>query len=424
MFPAAILCSCGAESPFSQEENGNKVMCEFHKSSLDLDVRTDNVVVNSPSRAGANEIALDDFTVWFYKDGSDTPVSHYKFGEMSDVILLEKGEYVVKATFGEDVEAEWETPYFAGSSKSFSVNPNEITTDIGVIPCKLQNVKVSIVFDPELANATGDDASVEVKVSNGKSLKFSKTETRNGYFRLGSEKTLVATFEGTLDGAKTSESKSLDNIEAGNHYRITFRKHIHGNDNHGSVSGDVSISASVDVENIDKNVTLEEQNKPLEDEMRPKEEDPENPDGPGKEDPVGPQITPQGKITFDDWNVNPDACILNVHSNTGITAFDVEIKSEILTPEELSSVGLASNLDLITGTDPDGKDLSEGLSNLGFPIKDQVENQKDIEFDITKFMPMLKMLGMGEGVRDHIFVLKVSDSEGMNSIELKIRITD
>ena len=93
---------------------------------------------------------------------------------------------------------------------------------------------------------------------------------------------------------------------------------------------------------------------------------------------------------------------VKVDSETGITAFTVDIKSDTLTPEVLSGVGLTDHLDLVN---PGA--YAEALSGLGFPVN--VGGMKDVpEFDISGLVPLLGALGSG----DHRFILTVSDAGG------------
>ena len=103
-------------------------------------------------------------------------------------------------------------------------------------------------------------------------------------------------------------------------------------------------------------------------------------------------------------------CKLFVTSTTGITAFDVDIISDKLTPEELEGVGLAAHMDLVNPGS-----LEEPLSGLGFPVN--VGGEKSVEFNITGFLPMLGALGAAE----HTFKLTVTDETGTTEKELKLK---
>lgn len=421
---ALILSSCGAESPFSPpapNPSGKDDMCEFHKSAINLDVKSDDNVW-TPTRGGETDVNINNFKISFMKDGE--VVKTHIYGEMPDIVMLEKGVYQVIANYGEDRPAEWENPVFYGESGEFEVSPEVITTDIDPIKCVLKNVKVCIVFDQELANSIGDDGYIEVKVGNGQGLKYYKDETRAGYFRIQEEKTLVATFHGKINDTEISETKSLDNIEGGVSYEVTFKLHSHNGINQGDANTNVNVDASVDYENIENNVTVK--NELLTDDSeRPKQDDGNeddnkgNGDDPGTSDEEGPKVSAREPIVLDDWNVAVEglSCVLDVHSESGITGFKVKINSATLTDEILTGVGLASEFDLISCKTAAGADVKEGLSGLGLPVADEVEGQKDVVFDVSQFMGLLGIYGAA----DHVFVLTVSDAQGTTVKELKLR---
>ena len=94
---------------------------------------------------------------------------------------------------------------------------------------------------------------------------------------------------------------------------------------------------------------------------------------------------------------------IEINSETGITEFKVVIDSDTLDADELDSVGLQPELDLINPGE-----FEAGLKDCGFPVKDQVDGQTHVSFSITDFIPMLGALGAGQ----HKFILKVTDANG------------
>ena len=101
-----------------------------------------------------------------------------------------------------------------------------------------------------------------------------------------------------------------------------------------------------------------------------------------------------------------DTCMIRITAPLAIKDFEIEIVSNALTPEELQAVGLAAEFSLVNSTD-----MFTSLSNLGFPVGDEVYNQTLISEDklnISDFLGVLGMLGAG----DHDFVMTVTDMEG------------
>lgn len=406
---ALLSAGCSKEDPFGNDEAGSG---QFLKSALAVDLKNDEMVKqNAPTRADVN---LDDFNVIFTKDGQTAPVAKYKYSEMPEVVTLPAGDYICTATLGEDRNAEWESPYFLGKSEAFEVRSYEITSYIDPIECRLENIKVSIVFDSDLLAHMSPDSYVEVKVGDNEGLKYGTDEAaaeKAGFFKHTAENSLVATFYGKIDGVSAVETKSMQDVSKGNHYRITFRRHNHDADPTGDGNASLMVDATVTVTDVERNVPQAEDTL-LDDSERPGEDngDPDQP-----QPAAAPTITGLAPVNLDVVNdgATLTSCVLLIHSSApgGITEFTCDIESPTLTPDELASIGLASHLDLVNTPD----DMSEVLSNLGFPVR--VGGHSDAEFKITGFLGMLQALGAGE----HHFVLKVSDANGTTEKVLKIK---
>lgn len=99
-------------------------------------------------------------------------------------------------------------------------------------------------------------------------------------------------------------------------------------------------------------------------------------------------------------------CDLKVTAPLTIADFNVEIVSETLNADQLSSVGLTSKFSLVNSTE-----YFEKLAGLGFPIGDEVAGKSELDLSISNFLSLLAMLGPG----DHDFVMSVTDVEGNNT---------
>lgn len=433
-----LLGSCAAEAPFEGPGEPERKLVEFPKSALDFDVMADEDI-KVQTRAGEDEVNLDDFVINFLRNDG-TNVKTVKYGEMPDIIMLPQGTYTISATYGDkSLDAAWNNPVFDGISGEFNVTKDEIST-IDPIKCYLSNVKVNIDFSSLLTDAMSDDSYVEVKVANRTGLQYNKeTGNKSGYFRVENEETLVATFNGKINGADVSETKSLSNITSGCLYQITFKLHSTNGSDVGDTDAAVQIDATVNYENIQKDITVEDE--PLTDSERPdqggtgnddpgNDNDPDNTDNPDNPQNEGPTVTPYRPEGSDPNaplvdinsvnNANGLICALNVKSQAegGITAFNVVIESPILTEDELKGIGLAKNLNLIDpGLNDKGEPMTDALSGLGFPVENEVKGATNLNFDITSFMPMLSLLGSGE----HSFILTITDANGTTEVVLKIK---
>lgn len=411
------FASCSSEDPFDKESG--QAEGQVSTAAIQLAVNFDETI--KVRSQGLNEDLLPDFDIYFLNSAGQT-VKSYKYGEMPEVVTLNQGSYRIVASYGKNLGAEWNNPYFKGESKQFEIKPNKITTEIDPVECSLQNVMVSVVFDKELLEHITGEPQVEVFVNNNGSLIFNKVHSDNktpGYFMHDDVNTLVAEFTGVVDGVNLREIKTLNEVKPGIHYRLTFYRHVYTGDESGDVETDVMVDAKVTVNDVSGKVTIEE-DEPLTDVTWPTEDgdedkkpggdtDPENPDdpttpdNPSSEGPsidlVSPSTVEFGKVN----DVNEDSIVkMKITSKTGLTKFNVDIVSETL---HLSDLGADSDsFDMINP----GSMLST-LQALGLLKEGQesLEGETIVDFDITGFMGMLTAV-QGE----HHFVLTVGDAEG------------
>lgn len=407
-----LLGSCSKEDPFDVGENSSATG-KFSTAGLRVEIQNKDGlpdIQNRPTRASVPSV--DDFTVEFIKEGSETAEASYKYSEMPEIVVLPVGSYIARAHYGENPSAAWESPYYYGESDKFNIVADEITDDVNPIVCKLSNVRVSIVFDNTLKSVMSSDSKVTVKVGESGTLDFTVNDSdRSGYFAYAENShTLTAVFQGTVEGFAATETKAYDNVVPGNHYRITFRLHSAGEEDPGDITvepNNIVVDATVEINDMNSNIDIEDDI--LVDDWRPNEGD--DPDDPNPPVTDGPTITAQAPIDLDKLN-EVDAsttCILNIHSETGVTAFNVKIESNTLTEDALQEVGLQSTLDLVNPGS-----LEEALTGLGLPVN--VAGQKDIEFNISSFMGLLGALGEGT----HNFIMTVTDASGTTVKTLKL----
>ena len=418
---ALMLGSCGTEAPFTGGDQLEGIGM-FSKEALRLDVKTNEVISQkSPSRADqGKELDKNDFRIVFSNALTGEPVTVDTLRNLPSIVELEAGRYKISADYGQDLIAAFESPYFKGESDVFEIVPMAITTDIGTIKCNLQNVEASVVFDPILAQHLDESATVEIFVGNNSSSKliFEKTQHIDkgvsGYFHLDNESTIMATFKGKVDGADVEESKSINGVEAGNHYRFTFKLHNHNGEAIGNISGDLSIVTDVEVVDKDGSVDIIPDKALGEDERPSDGSDNSEPDVPLPSTP--PEIVALGNVVFDTpVNVNNSSEVeLEIKSSTGFTEFIVDVESKTL---DISTVGLPNPLDLINPGDALG-----GLQGLGLIPEDEESyaGKKYAKFSLTGFMPLLYPLFMGE----HKFHITVGDDNGTVKKTLILNVTD
>jgi len=408
-----LLPACSKEEPFDNDDTDSgkpRSSVSFKKIKDDSEVNSIETIVRSETAAA---VELNAFMV----EVTSGDKNYYSgtLGDMPEVMTLPVGEgYKVTVHSPENPDAAWDTPYYEGS-QTFDVKENEITY-VEPVVCKLANVKVSILFDPELLPLMGDDCKVTVETGTGATLTFDKNETRSGFFRYAEaegQATLVATFSGTVDENYEENFRTYTAVAPGNHYMITYS--LHGvdpldPDRNGKVTLGLVVDSNVTRDNL--NVNVEHDDPTISDTDRPQEGDgPVTP--PDDPDKSAPTVTCSGDLTDDvAWTqshvVPADGMEIKVtvHSESakGITVFTVDIDSDTLTEEVLSAdgIGLGTHLDLVNPGS-----MAVGLQSLGLPINVGGMTDPPV-MDITAFTKLLGIFGPAT----HKFIITVGDANG------------
>jgi hypothetical protein len=388
-----MVVSCGKEEPFNTDTDAVGTV-SFQKLMVTVD---GSEVQKVHTRAGVD---VQDFTVQIIKDGA--VVNSYRYAEMPSVLELPVGEYTASAFLGDAEGVGFDAPYYKGST-TFTVRENDIT-EVNTIECKLSNVKVTIIYSDDLKAAMADDAKVTVLVGENSTLDFGKNETRSGYFGyVENSNTMVATFNGIVDGAAETNSRVYTDVAPGTHYRITYTLHKPGSDANasGNIVPGLKVDARVEVVDVNYNYDPDDSDRPTDD-GRPNEGG-SGGQGGGTTTGEGPTVTAQAPISLDILNeVTPSSTVVvNATSETGITVFQVDIISDTLTPEVLTQVKLSSHLDLVNPGD-----LEAAIASLGLPVN--VGGAKSVTFDVSSFMSLLAIYGDAS----HEFKITVGDASG------------
>ncbi len=390
-------------------------------ASIGIDVNNAEIVVRAA-------VDVSDFQVTIVNKATGAEAASWRYADMPEIFTLPVGDYKVNvASHAVQPKAAWESPFYSGD-KEFSIVANKLT-EVGVVTCRLANLKVSIHYsDKLLAALAGNEAKVDVNVNDSDILSFVPGETRSGYYEVvEGNTTLVAEFSGNIGGnVETMRKVYTDDIKPGYHRIITFTVK-NGPDmpeETGSVNpSGITIDATVTDVDVDGNVVVTEGNLP--DDDRPGHEGGDEP-GPG---PVDPPVLDY-KYTAGDADVafgsdevsftgSQDASLYGPEDGQkraevfikvpeGIAKLLVNIESDVLDEAALVEVGLAKEFDLCDPTQTVNGDLTNSLRNLGFPVGAEVLDKTDLKFDISKFMPLLCMLGSGT----HTFHITVTDNVG------------
>lgn len=394
--------------------------------SLGIDVtNAEKIIESSNSRAS---IDLSDYVIRI-EDAEGTVTKQWVYSQMPEVFELPVGQYTAHVYSHEVQKAEWDRPYFVGD-KSFTINKDAIT-DLGIVTCKLGNIKVSIRYDEALRELMGDDVKVTVVANDEGMLEFGPDEERSGYFAaLEGSSTIVVEFNGTVNGSFETCRQISTDAEAGQHRIYTFKAHpIPGptpDDPTGGINpgSGIGIDVTVEDENINTNINNDEPIIP--DPDRPGGETPGPGPGPGPDDPQPTNtivIEALDPLTFDKDNILSEITgqdlVVNVTAPKGITHFLVKIGSD--NGDFLGSAGelLPLSFDLCYPTDDSGKDWSTDLQGLGFKTGSDVLGTTEQQFTITTLAPLLSAFP-----GRHTFEIKVEDADHQQTIKTLIIVAN
>lgn len=341
----------------------------------------------------SEEINTDNYLIRIYNADNEL-VQQWKLNELPEIFTLKVGTYTIQALSHEVQPAEFEKPYYF-AKESFTIVANKVI-DLEPLVCRLQNIQVSVTYDDKLQALMGDD--VVTTVSVGKvSLPFKKGETRSGYFQSNQEGTnvMTATMAGQIDGSPESVPYPIQNVRAGQHRIIKFFLKYVNDDGYlegGFTSLKLAIVAECTI--IERGVIVGQ-----EEEVIP---DP-NPSGP---EGMSPTIVGDGFNLDESLMIKGNegiTVVINIAAENGISNLRVKIDSEILSPDVLEDVGLASEFDLAYPGD-----LEKGLKGLGFPTGENVIGATELKFDVSQFTGLLGNFDDGT----HKFIITVIDKYG------------
>lgn len=386
-----------------------------------LSVTNDDAEKLVAGNVGRAETPVGDYKVKIFKAGETAePVGVYTYGSMPEVVTLPEGNYRIDVESHDVLKAEWEHPYFKGSSTDFAIEAGKITP-AGEIVAQFASIRVTVKYTDELRAVLGDDVTVTVKANDEGELVYTPDETRSGYFAyVENSNTMVVTLKGSINGVQGNEQFTFADLEPRQHRIVTLDVKAGPTppEQTGTINpGGIHISAGVKVEDVDGNIVVEEE--PINGAERPwKPDSGDEPDpGPGPDPgPVEPEAigfeseyldTENGTVhnpaDFDMASGGHPA-VVYINSTKGIKNLYVTIQSEALEPA-LPSVGLTSHFNL---AHPETPELEAALrDDLGFKVSEDVVNQTRVEFNISGMVPLLAGFA-GE----HNFVLEVEDNDG------------
>ena len=178
--------------------------------------------------------------------------------QIPEQIKLKRGDYTVTAYNGEQAEAGFDTPYYAGDT-TVSIQTANLTT--AEVVCRLANTKVSVGFSDAVKNNFTEYA---VTVSNGTdegALIYAEDETRAGYFKTTGQLTWTVNLVNNQGTPFTTGQTILD-VKPREHYRLYFDVDETGNPSDGGVSVTITVDDATNDRDHDIDVLLNKKAKP------------------------------------------------------------------------------------------------------------------------------------------------------------------
>lgn len=393
-----------------------------------------------------SELNPEDFRVAILDSTGLTVAEYESYADMEDdgKLLLPAGKYMVKASYGNNLNAGFNSPYYTGDT-SCVVSEKEVVNLVA--ECRLGNKKVQFVCTDDFLSQFTDDYSIVIDNGEG-ALKLEKEEKRIAYLKNTGvlRFTMYATTHNKTSYTFTHDLSKDDLVNSHNNVLIALgavttvpdgdddnnnnkpddsgepeepvdpeKPDVPDNpdDNEKPVFPVKSPVIKVDVSLVEKDYVIEipsdfvESDKP----DTPGGDDNNQGGGSGDDDQGGsdkPVDTPTitGTIDGKTFNVSQSqdvssakSVVINMNLPTGLSALtaDVKIGSDI-----------SLSLDLL---DYAGSDFESVLSQMGLPKKG---DKGKLKFDISPFLELMQATNS--------FKVMVKDNNG-KSITATIKLT-
>lgn len=214
--------------------------------TLTIDLSNDMQTENIGTKADADEPALDDFRVAIYKATDKVRLYNDSYANtVGKEIKLNAGDYRLVAQHGDTLGCGFNKAYYL-ADKAFTINAGVNTVEA---VAKLANVKLAVNYHETIKeNYSEYYAIVRHNAHKGKSVKFSKNETRCGYIPGGE---IVLEVYAVVDDAGTEKYFKTEPMTYAPNDFVTFT--ITTDNREGSLV----INITVDTTTEDKTETIE-----------------------------------------------------------------------------------------------------------------------------------------------------------------------
>lgn len=238
-----MLTACTSEQEPGQQAGAG---------SIRLGLTTSTVFTKAVTESDYSDV--NKYTVQILNDQGNAAVEDFIYGEASERITLNNGNYTLKAFYGEEKSASRDGFYVAGE-KRFNVNGKEVQVEVA---CKPMCGKVVVHFADEMSTYFSNYSVIyetEALKSEGTTAIWQKDDTEPWYLKVNEQGESV---KATISFTRLSDNKSATvektyTLAPGKSWTLN----IAPQDNNGSLGITVTIDESTDDEEIDIEVPSE-----------------------------------------------------------------------------------------------------------------------------------------------------------------------
>lgn len=390
------LVSCERDKiGYGDKENATGTL-----SFMQFDIET-STEIDIISRAATS--ATYNYVIRIFDANGDQVGDDYIYGQMPESIVLNTGTYSMSVQSQSNIPAaEFEAPVYGATVNNIVIEEDQ-TTNVGVITCKLINIKVSVAYNEAMQAVMGDDCQAIVEIGNG-ALTFAKGESQCGYFAAPEvSNAMTVKFSGTVDGNYATMTRAFTDVKAGQWRKINFIMTVN---EEGDATFDVVVEDWCDEKELSNNVDVSEEV------IGP---DPDAGEG-EEENPDAPKVIYKGGSVPSSAIVITDGMQLGftISAPKGIAGLSVDIASDNADfNNDVLSMGI-SPIDLVN---PSEAQIS--ICNMfGLPYGESLVGQTETAFDLSGAVtPLLGFPGT------HSFTLTITDAEGnTTSTTIKMKV--
>lgn len=219
LISAIIFFSCNSDR-FGEVENAG---------ILQLSLMTDTTVVNNGAvvtRATPFDwtpfLDTEKYKIEILKGEENTVVRTFEqYKDMPDIIELERGNYKIRASFGKQVPAAFESPYFQGVSEF--IIKQDMTTKLD-LTCALTNARATVYYTDSCKMVYPKYAVAFETTHTTEPFEFIQDETRSGWFQVNENgEDLKGVLTVTPDEGEMKQfSVTVPSVKPKDDIRLTF----------------------------------------------------------------------------------------------------------------------------------------------------------------------------------------------------------